>query len=146
MAVKKGVLFAGVVGFEGVGEHFEGVAEVVDVEHVGHAHFVAAGAGGGVEAGGGGHHHGAAFVLEFAQAPGAEVFGVVDGKAGHGVEGAHGDGGVDAGYAVESVDEAFAAFDIFVVDVAAVFLWGVDGCFGGNLADERGARDGPGRI
>ena len=116
------------------------------IQHVRQPHLIHSHAGRRIEAGGGGHHDGFAraaggglFVLpaEVAEAPGAEVFGVVDGELGDRVEGAHRHGGVAAGDAVDAVDQALTALDILVVDLAGVLFRALDGGFGDDLADER---------
>ena len=126
-------------------QHEQRALDVLLVQDVGEADLVQAHAGGGVEAGGGGHHDGLAraaggglFVLprELAQAPGAEVLGVVDGELGDRVERAHRHGRIAAGNAVHPVDQALTALDILVIDVAGVLLRALDGGFGDHLADE----------
>lgn len=126
----------GVVGFKGFAQHEQGPLQVLLFQHIGNAHLVAAKSRGGVEAAGGSHHHRLALVFKVGEAPGAEFFGIVHGQLGHGVERAHRYGGIYAGDAVQAVDECLAAFHVFIVGVAQVFLRGVYAGFGHELANE----------
>ena len=110
--------------------------QVFFLQHVGDAHLVDAGTRGGVESRGGSHHHRATLVAEFLETPATEPLGIVDWQLGHGVESTHGNGGINAGYAVQSVDEAFAALHIFVVHLTVVFFGSVQRRLGHYLADE----------
>ena len=116
------------------------------IQHICQPHLIQTHAGRGIEARGGGHHNGLAraaggglFVLpaEVAEAPGAEVFGIVDGELGDRIEGTHRHGGVAAGDAVHAVDQALTALDILVVDLAGILLGSLDRGFGDHLSDER---------
>ena len=117
------------------------------IENIRKPNLVQAHAGRRVEARGGGHHDGLAraagrglFVLprEFAKAPGAEVFGVVDRELGDRVERAHRHGSIAPGNPVHAVNQALTALDVFVIDLAGVLLGALDGGLGDDLADERG--------
>ena len=114
------------VGLEGGGEDFHGAGEVFFLQHIGHAHLVAAHAGGGIESRGGSHEDGVAVEVEVAQTPLAELVGVIDGELDHGVEGAHGDRGVATGYLIDLVDEELAALDILVVCLEHIVWRSVD--------------------
>ena len=62
---------------------FECFGEVVAVDDVGKAHFVAAETWRGVESGGGCHHHGLILIPECFEHPAAEHVGIVDGQFCH---------------------------------------------------------------
>ena len=136
----------GVVGFEGLFEHDEGALEVVNLEHIGHAHLVLAQTGGGVETAGGGHHHGLTLVVELLEAPAAKVVDIGDGQLGHGIEGTHGHGTIDAGNLVESLHQAVAAGDVLVIDGLVVTHGSVERRLGNDLADEGRAQAGLGEL
>ena len=133
-------LFVAVVAtgieFKGLAQHHEGTLQVVLLQHVGDTHLVAAGTGGGIEALGRSHHHGLTLVAELFETPAAELLAVVDRELGHSVEGAHRDGRIDAGDAVEAVDETLAALHILVVDIAVILLGSIERRLGHNLSDK----------
>ena len=82
------------------------------------------------------HHHGLTLVAELFEAPAAELLAVVDRELGHSVEGTHRDGRIDAGDAVEAVDETLAALHILVVDIAVILLGSIERRLGHNLSDK----------
>ena len=100
--------------------------------------MVDTGSGGGVETGGRSHHHGLALVVELLQAPATEFLRIVNREFRHRVEGAHGDGGIDAGDAVQTVDEAFAALHVLVINIAEILFGGVQGGLRHNLSYQWG--------
>ena len=97
--------------------------QIVFLENISYTHFVASGTRSGLETSGRSHHDRFAFIVEGLQAPTTECFAIVNRKFGNRIERTHGDGRVYAWYAVEPVDEAFAAFYVFVIYVTVIILW-----------------------
>ena len=124
------------VGIQSLVEHEECALEVFLLEDVGNAHLVSAGTGGGVETGSRGHHDRFALVVEIAQTPSAEAFGIIDGQACHRVESSHRDGTIDTGNAIESLNEAVATLHVLFVHLLHVALRRVDRGFCHNLSEE----------
>ena len=119
-------------------EHDEGSAQVFLLQDVGDAHLILSGAGGGVETGGGSHHDGFSLIVKLVQTPGAEFLRIVNGQFCHGVECAHGNRGIDAGDAVQSVDETLASFDIFVIDLPSILFSFIERSLCHELSQEWG--------
>ena len=126
-------------------QHKQRPLDVVLIQDIRQSHLIHAHAGRRVEAGGGSHHNGFAgaargsfLVLpaEFAQAPGAEMFSILYRQLCHRVEGAHRHRGIASRNAIYSINQAFTALDILVVDVAGVLFRSFDGGLGDHLTDK----------
>ena len=117
------------VCFQAFVEDVHCFSQCVDVEYVGQTNLAQVVFAVFVEACSGSHHEGFAVNIEFFKQPAAEVFGIVDGQVGYGVEGAAGHVAFYAVDFVEFFDNDVATFLIDFGDLIQVGIVDfIEGC------------------
>ena len=122
------------IGFQCFLQYKQGAVQVVFLQYVCDTHFVATGTRRSIESGRRRHEYRLSLVFELRQTPGTELVRIIYRKLCHRIECSHRDGRIYARYTVQSVNQAFTAFYIFIVCVAQIILIGIQRCFCGNLA------------
>ena len=118
-------------------QYKQGAVQVIFLQYVCDTHFVATGTRRSIESGRRRHEYRLSLVFELRQTPGTELVRIIYRKLCHRIECSHRDGRIYAWYTVQSVNQAFTAFYIFIVCVAQIILIGIQRCFCGNLAYQR---------
>ena len=113
------------IGFQCFLQYKQGAVQVIFLQYVCDTHFVATGTRRSIESGRRRHEYRLSLVLELRQTPGTELVRIIYRKLCHRIEGSHRDGRIYARYTVQSVNQAFTAFYIFIVCVAQIILIGI---------------------
>ena len=92
----------------------KGLAQVLDLEHIGDADLVLALAGSSVESGHRSHHHGLSVVREVLQQPLCEFLTVIYGQAHSRIECSHGGRAYHTGNGAESLYQEVSSLYVFV--------------------------------
>ncbi len=116
------------IGFQCFLQNKQGAVQVVFLQYVCDTHFVATGTRRSIESGRRRHEYRLSLVFELRQTPGTELVRIIYRKLCHRIECSHRDGRIYARYTVQSVNQAFTAFYIFIVCVAQIILTGIQRC------------------
>src|SRR3712207_2113288 len=110
------------IGLQSLLQDKQRAGEVFFLQYIGDADLVDARSRRGIETRSRSHENSLPFVLEIRKTPCAELVGIVYGEFGNRIESSHRNGRIDAGNAVQPVDEAFAALHIFIVRLTRILL------------------------
>ena len=124
------------IGFKGFLQYYQGTLQIGLFQDIGNAHLIDTCTWCSVETCGRCHHYGFALIVEFFKTPTAELLAVVNRKFCHGIESSHWYWRINTGYAVQTVNKAFSALHIFIVDITIVFLGRIQRGLGNNLSNE----------
>ena len=130
------IYYSSWVSFQRFLKHNKCMSKVFLLQHVGYSYLISSSTWSCVETCCGSHHNGVAFIFKFAQTPAAEFLCIVNRQLRYRIESVHRYRRVYTRNPVQTVNETFTSFNVFVVDISQIALRCIQRCFSNNLANQ----------